>query len=174
MKFEPPERRGDFEPHPTGNHTGTITEIKDYGTMDSLYKDAKGNTKEVHRVAIVITSDTAMMDGGEPFSHHEFVNISFAPKSRLTELRNMLRDVDMTNDELNEAFDSEVEFEGRKVKYKIRHEQNDKTGKVRATIRDWEYADGEAPDLKNTKQADAQEAVEKAFDGKAVDDDLPF
>ena len=174
MKFEPPERRGDFEPHPTGNHTGTITEIKDYGTMDSLYKDAKGNTKEVHRVAIVITSDTAMMDNGEPFSHHEFVNISFAPKSRLTELRNMLRDRDMTNDELNEAFDSEVEFEGRKVKYKIRHEQNDKTGKTRATIRDWEYADGEAPDLKNTKQADAQEAVEKAFDGKAVDDDLPF
>ena len=174
MKFEPPERRGDFTPHPAGNHTGTITEIKDYGMMESLYKDRMGNTKEVHRIGIVITSDTATMDGGEPFSHQEFCNISFAPGSRLTELRNMLRDVDMTNDELNEAFDSEVEFEGRKVKYKIRHEQNDKTGKTRATIRDWEYADGEAPDLKNTKQADAQEAVEKAFDGKAVDDDLPF
>ena len=171
MKFEPPVRR-DFEPHPTGNHTGTITEIKDHGMMDSLYPDAKGNTKEVPRVAIVITSDTATMDGGEPFSHHEFVNISFAPKARLTELRNMLRDRDMTNDELNEAFDSEVEFEGRKVNYKIRHEQNDKTGKTRATIRDWEYADGEAPDLTNTKQADAQEQVKAAFDGE--DDDLPF
>jgi hypothetical protein len=173
MKFEPPLRR-DFEPHPAGNHTGTITEIRDHGMMESLYKDAKGNTKEVHRIGIVITSDTATMDGGEPFSHQEFCNISFAPKSRLTELRNMLRDRDLTNDELNEAFDSEVEFEGRKVRYKIRHELNDKTGKTRATIRDWEYADGEAPDLKNTEQADAQEAVEKAFDGKAVDDDLPF
>ena len=68
MKFEPPERSGDFEPHPTGNHTGTITEIKDYGMMESLYKDRMGNTKEVHRIGIVITSDTATMDGPEvPF-----------------------------------------------------------------------------------------------------------
>ena len=69
MKFEPPERRGDFTPHPAGNHTGTITEIKDYGMMESLYKDRMGNTKEVHRIGIVLTSDTATMDGGEPFSH---------------------------------------------------------------------------------------------------------
>ena len=149
MRFEPPERpAGEFEPHPTGNHTGTITEIKDYGMMESLYKDRMGNTKEVHRIGIVITSDTATMDGGEPFSHQEFCNISFAPGSRLTELRNMLRGRDMTNDELN-----------------------DKTGKTRATIRDWEYADGEAPDLANVK-SDAKEQVKAAFDGE--DDDLPF
>ncbi len=172
MKFEPPERSGDFEPHPTGNHTGTITAYEDFGNMKSLWDE----TKTVRRVAVVITSDTAMMDNGAPFIHKEFHNLNFAPKARLTELRNMLRDRDMTNDELNEVFDSEVEFEGRKVRYKIRHEVDEKSGKTRATIRDWEYADGEAPDLKNVRgDAAAEAAVIKEFDGERKnDDDLPF
>ena len=79
----------------------------------------------------------------------------------------------MDNDELNKVFDETVEMVGRKVNYKIRHEKNEHTDKIRAVIRDWEYAEGEAPDLKNAKQAEAQAAVEKAFDGEA-DDDLPF
>ena len=177
MRFEPPERpAGEFEPHPTGNHTGTITEYKDGGEMESFHKDKDGNAKIVRRFAIVITSDTAMRDNGEPFLHFEWHTLSFAPKATLTVLRNMLRDVDMTNDELNEVFDSEVEFEGRKVKYKIRHEVNERSGKTRATIRDWEYADGEAPDLKNVRgDAAAEAAVIKQFDGERKnDDDLPF
>ena len=174
MPFDPPERpAGNYEPHPQGTYTGTITEIRDYGTMDSLYRTPDGNTKEIHRIAIVVVAENLQMESGDPWSHFEFVNISFAPKARLTDLRNMLRDVDMTNDELNEVFDETVEMIGRKVKYKIRHKKNDHDDKIRGTIQDWEYADGEAPDLANTKQKDAaKEAVRKAFDGN--DDDLPF
>ena len=175
MPFDPPERpAGNYEPHPQGTYTGTITEIRDYGTMDSLYRTPDGNTKEIHRIAIVVVAEDLQMESGDPWSHFEFVNISFAPKARLTDLRNMLRDVDMTNDELNEVFDETVEMIGRKVKYKIRHKKNDHDDKIRGTIQDWEYADGEAPDLANTKQKDAaKEAVKAAFDGDD-DDDLPF
>jgi len=175
MPFDPPERpAGNYEPHPQGTYTGTITEIRDYGTMESLWRTPEGNTKEVHRVAIVVVAEDLQMESGDPWSHFEFVNISFAPKARLTDLRNMLRDVDMTNDELNEVFDETVEMIGRKVKYKIRHKKNDHDDKIRGTIQDWEYADGEAPDLANTKQKDAaKEAVKAAFDGDD-DDDLPF
>ena len=174
MPFDPPERpAGNYEPHPAGTHLGTITEIKDYGTMESLWRTPDGNTKEVHRVAIVVVAEGLLMESGDPWSHFEFVNISFAPKSRLTDLRNMLREVDMTSAELNEVFDEGVEMIGRKVKYKIRHHKNDHDDKIRGKIHDWEYADGEAPDLANTKQKDAaKDAVKKAFDGD--DDDLPF
>jgi len=174
MPFDPPERpAGNYEPHPQGTYTGTITEIRDYGTMESLWRTPEGNTKEIHRIAIVVVAEDLQMESGDPWSHFEFVNISFAPKARLTDLRNMLRDVDMTNDELNEVFDETVEMIGRKVKYKIRHKKNDHDDKIRGTIQDWEYADGEAPDLANTKQKDAaKEAVKAAFDGD--DDDLPF
>ena len=174
MPFDPPERpAGNYEPHPAGTHLGTITEIKDYGKMDSLYRTPEGNTKEVHRVAIVVVAEELQREDGDPWSHFEFVNISFAPKCRLTELRNLLRDVDLTNAELNAVFDETVEMIGRKVKYKIRHRKNDHDDKIRGTIQDWEYADGEAPDLANTKQKDAaKEAVKAAFDGD--DDDLPF
>jgi len=175
MPFQPPERPADsYEPHPTGNHKGTITEIKDYGMMESLYRDDKGNTRQVQRLAIVITSDTAIMESDDPWQHYEFFNLSFAPKARLTILRNALRDIDMTQEESYEVFDENVEMVGRKVNYKIRHEKNEYSDKIRAVIRDWEYSEGEAPDLKNVKQAEAQAAVEKAFDGKADDDDLPF
>ena len=175
MPFDPPERpAGNYEPHPAGTYIGTITEIKDYGTMESLWRTPEGNTKEVHRVAIVIIAEGLLMESGDPWSHFEFVNISFAPKARLTDLRNMLRDVDMTNDELNAVFDETVEMIGRKVNYKIRHHKNDHDDKIKGKIQDWEYADGEAPDLANTKQKDAaKEAVKKAFDGDD-DDDLPF
>ena len=81
--------------------------------------------------------------------------------------------MDLTNAELNAVFDETVEMIGRKVKYKIRHRKNDHNDKINAVIHDWEYADGEAPDLANTKQKDAaKEAVKAAFDGD--DDDLPF
>ena len=174
MPFDPPEPpAGSYEPHPQGNHKGTLTEVRDYGTMESLYRDDKGITRTVQRIAIIITSDTAIMESDAPWQHYEFCNVSFAPKSRLTELRNLLRDTDMDNDELNKVFDETVEMVGRKVNYKIRHEKNEHTDKIRAVIRDWEYAEGEAPDLKNAKQAEAQAAVEKAFDGEA-EDDLPF
>jgi len=175
MPYDPPERpAGNYEPHPQGTYTGTITEIRDYGTMESLWRTPEGNTKEIHRIAIVVVAEDLQMESGDPWSHFEFVNISFAPKARLTDLRNMLRDVDMTNDELNEVFDETVEMIGRKVKYKIRHKKNDHDDKIRGTIQDWEYADGEAPDLANTKQKDAaKEAVKAAFDGDD-DDDLPF
>ena len=174
MPFDPPERpAGNYEPHPAGTYIGTITEIKDYGTMDSLYRTPDGNTKEVHRVAIVVTAEQLQMESGDPWSHYEFVNISFAPKSRLTELRNLLRSVDLTNAELNAVFDETVEMIGRKVKYKIRHKKNDDNDKIRAVIHDWEYADGEAPDAATATQKDAaKEAVKKAFDGDV--DDLPF
>jgi len=174
MPFDPPERpAGNYEPHPAGTYIGTITEIKDYGKMDSLYRTPDGNTKEVHRVAIVVTAEELQMESGDPWSHFEFVNISFAPKSRLTELRNLLRDVDLTNAELNAVFDETVEMIGRKVKYKIRHKKNDDNDKIRAVIHDWEYADNELPDLATTTQKDAaKEAVKKAFDGEV--DDLPF
>ena len=176
MPFDPPERpAGSYEPHPAGTYIGTITEIKDYGKMDSLYRTADGNTKEVHRVAIVVTAEQLQMESGDPWSHYEFVNISFAPKSRLTELRNLLRDVDLTNAELNEVFDETVEMIGRRVRYKIRHRKNEDNDKIRAVIHDWEYADGEAPAQAETMQKDAakaKEAVKKAFDGD--DDDLPF
>ena len=176
MPYQPPERPvGNYDPHPTGVHIGTITEIKDYGKMESLYRDPlTNNTREVHRIAIVITSDSTMMESGDPWQHYEFCNISFAPRARLTELRNLLRDADMTNEELNEVFDEAVEMVGRQVRYKIRHEKNEHTDKIRATIRDWEYVEGEAPDLKNTKLVEATEAVKKAFDAVADDDDLPF
>ena len=174
MPFDPPERpAGNYEPPPAGPYIGPITEIKDYAKMDSLYRTPEGNTKEVHRVAIVIIAEGLLMESGDPWSHFEFVNISFAPKSRLTELRKLLRDVDLTNAELNAVFDETVEMIGRKVKYKIRHRKNDHNDKINAVIHDWEYADGEAPDLANTKQKDAaKEAVKAAFDGD--DDDLPF
>lgn len=183
MPYQPPPRpAGNYEPHPVGVFHGTITEIKDYGVMESLYKDPQtGNTREVHRIAIVITADPsdAVMESGAPWQHYEFCNISFAPRARLTELRNLLRDADMTRDELEETFDETVEMVGRRIRYRIRHEKNEQTDKIRATIRDWEYAEGEAPDLKNgtgqpVAATDATEAVKRAFDAVEPDDDLPF
>lgn len=150
--------------------------------MESLYKDPQtGNTREVHRIAIVITADPsdAVMESGAPWQHYEFCNISFAPRARLTELRNLLRDADMTREELDETFDETVEMIGRRIRYRIRHEKNEQTDKIRATLRDWEYAEGEAPDLKNgtgqpVAATDATEAVKRAFDAVETDDDLPF
>jgi hypothetical protein len=150
--------RKTFDPHPTGRHTGTITNIQDEGVQESPWG-------EQHKISIRIDSDTAIMDSGEPFSIIQWFSLSSSPKSNLRKIREAVLDRSLTRTE-EENFVSETELIGKRISYRVEHKEK-QDGGLRAVIREGSvepFSDGS--DSNGSQGAGESETP--------TDDDLPF
>ena len=125
-KFQIP--RSEFTPHPEGEHVGTIIEIRDEGLRETRY-----GTK--HKLVIVIESQSATKEDGEPYSLWVWCTISSSSKATLTQLRQKLLRRPLTDEERLD-FDADREMLGRKVKYFVQHNFSD-DGQVFANLVTW-------------------------------------
>ena len=159
-KYDIPEN--DFQPHPEGEHFGTITEVIDQGIKETRYGDK-------HKLTIIIESQTALKDDDEPFALWVWVTLSSGSKAKLVELRQKLLRRPLSDEE-RKSFDAE-EMVGRKVRYMVTHNFGD-NGQTYANLVTWTPAEqGQA-----AKQA--REAVQQPKDPATVPasggDDAPW
>jgi hypothetical protein len=175
MKFE--IAGSDFTPHPDGMHSGTIVDVVDHGLRESTFE---GRTREVHKLAIVIESESAMMDDGRPFVHHEWCTLSSNDRSKLVKLRQGLLKRPLAKQEKLD-FDASKEMIGRKVHYLI--ELSYRNGKTYANIASWSLQDSNsaapsaspAGDSGGIDDSAAASVATAAAEGDApTKEDLPF
>lgn len=164
MPYEIPQTP--FDPHPEGEHIGTITEVRDQGMQQTLYG-------EKHKLVIIITSHTALEDSGEPFQLWVWVTLSSGTKATLTALRQKLLRRPLSELE-RKSFDPDTEMIGRKVKYFVEHNYGDE-GRTFANLVTWALiqpneVDPEPPPPQPTEPPPITEPPPPSND----DDDLPF
>jgi hypothetical protein len=128
MRFNIPKKT--FDPHPIGRHTGVVANIQDEGIQESSYD---GQTKSQHKISIRIDSDSAFMEGGEPFSIIQWFSLSSSPKSNLRKFREAVLDRGLTREEETD-FDP-AELIGKRISYRVDHKEK-QDGGTRAVIRE--------------------------------------
>lgn len=126
MSFQIP--KSNFDPHPTGRHQGKILEVRDKGMVATQWG-------EKHKVAVVIESQTAMMDDGRPFLIFKSMTLSSDKKSALRAFREAVLDRPLTADEMTD-FSPNRELIGRAISYRVDHSEPGPDGSVFANIRD--------------------------------------
>ena len=156
----------EFDPHPEGEHIGEIVDVIDQGP-----KEGRFGTKE--KFSIVVESETAAKEDGQPFSLWIWTTKSGSAKSKLTELRQKLLRRTLTPDE-RRSFDPAMEMVGRKVRYMVAHTLGD-NGQTYANLVSWIPAE----------QGEAARAVRQQIDppdpspppgpiGPTTEEDVPF
>ena len=107
----------EFDPHPAGQHQGTITEVIDQGLQVGRF-----GTKP--KLTIIITSGTATKPNGEPAELWIWCTVSAGRKATLTRHREKLLGRQLTETE-RLHFDPDREMIGRQVTYIVEHNFGD-------------------------------------------------
>ena len=126
MNYEIPQN--EYDPHPEGEHTGTIVKVIDQGMQETKYG-------QKYKLTAVIESQTAIQDSGEPFQLWVWFTLSSGPKSNLVQLRQKLLRRTLTKDE-RLHFDPDEEMVGRKVRYFVEHNFSEE-GRTFANLVTW-------------------------------------
>ena len=117
-----------FDPHPDGEHIGTIVEVIDQGLRETRFGQR-------HKITAIIESETASKDDGEPFSLWVWATLSSSSKATLTKLRQKLLRRPLAEEE-RRNFYPDSEMIGRKVRYVVEQNYGD-DGQVFANLITW-------------------------------------
>ena len=108
-----------FSPHPSGTFEGQIVAVEDKGQVETQF-----GLKP--KVAIVIESETELMEGGRPYTASLWVTLSSSNKSKLYKTRASLLGRDLTPDE--RASFQDTELIGMRVGYQVVHREGREGG----------------------------------------------
>ena len=157
-----------FDPHPEGEHIGTIVEVIDQGLRETRYGQR-------YKITSVIESESAFKDDGQPFSLWVWTTLSSSSKATLTKLRQKLLRRPLGEEE-RRSFDPDREMIGRKVRYIVDQSYGD-DGQVFANLVTWspfEEASTDTTTAQQDHERDGRERDDPAERVTAAGGPLPF